>query len=250
MQDYRVGARGGPGADCLRDGAGVARVGRHVLDDALRAGAARGGAAGFDLAGRGGPEVLQGRDLVQDGAVRDLTAQPQGARASRRREDLGRGGGRPAKPAPRRAARSGRRRSPGRRVAACWSSSMYSRSNVTGDSGRAPTWPIQSCTPWPTPTVRRPGNSRCSVAVSIAVSATFLSGTGSTPIPAGSRVVQASTAAAVAIPPPQKQSSQSHAGSSRPSSSAARATSRSRSWGSWWMHVWSGRSVEQRGPRV
>ena len=74
---------------------GVARVGRHVLDDAVRAGAARGGAAGVDgLAS--GPEVLRVVTLVQDAAVRDLAAQPQGARAWRRREDLGRGGGRPA----------------------------------------------------------------------------------------------------------------------------------------------------------
>jgi hypothetical protein len=93
VQDHRVGARGGPGADCLRDGAGVARVGRHVLDDPVRAGAGRTGAAGSDGLATG-PEFLQGGDPVQDGAVRDLAAQPQGARASRRREDLGRGGGR------------------------------------------------------------------------------------------------------------------------------------------------------------
>jgi hypothetical protein len=48
--------------------------------------------------------------------------------------------------------------------------------------------------------VTRSGNSRCSVATSIAVSATLRSGTGSSPTPTLSRPVQASTAAALAMP--------------------------------------------------
>jgi hypothetical protein len=107
---------------------------------------------------------------------------------------------------------------------------------VTGESARTPTCLIQSCTPWPTPTVTRPGNSRCSAAASIAASATFRSGTGSTPIATGSRLVQASSADAVVIAPPQKQSSQSHSSAS-PDSSATRATSRSRSGGTWGQQV-------------
>jgi hypothetical protein len=109
-------------------------------------------------------------------------------------------------------------------------------SKVTGDSARAPTWPIQPCTPWPTPIVIRPGNRRCNVAASIAVRATFRSGTGSTPVATVSRSVQARIADARLIAPPQKQSSQSHS-SARPESSAARATSRTRSGGTWGQHV-------------
>ena len=103
-------------------------------------------------------------------------------------------------------------------------------SNVTGESARAPTWPIQPCTPWPTPIVIRPGNRRCNVAASIAVRATFRSGAGSTPIATASRSVQARIADARLIAPPQKQSSQSHSSAS-PVSCATRATSRSRSGG-------------------
>jgi hypothetical protein len=112
------------------------------------------------------------------------------------------------------------------------SACRYSVSSVSGEPARAPTWPIQSCTPWPTPTVTRPGNMRSSAAASIAVSATFRNGTGSTPIPTASRSVQASSADASVIAPPQKQSSQSQSSAS-PASSAARATSRSRSGGTW-----------------
>ena len=76
----------------------------------------------------------------------------------------------------------------------------------------------------------RPGNSRCSAAASIAVSATFRSGTGSTPIATGSRSVQARIADARDIPPPQKQTSHSHSSGS-PVSCAARATARTCSGG-------------------
>ena len=96
--------------------------------------------------------------------------------------------------------------------------------------------PIQSCTPWPTPTVSRPGNMCSTAAASIAVSVTFRSGAGITPIASRSRLVQASIAAAMVSEPPQKQSSQGHS-SARPASSAARATSGSRSGGTCGRHV-------------
>jgi hypothetical protein len=112
------------------------------------------------------------------------------------------------------------------------SARRYSRSSVTGDSTRAPTWPIQSCTPCPTPTTRRPGNMRSRVATSIAVSATLRSGIGSSPTPTRNVSVQASAAAAAATPLSRKQSSHSHSSSS-PASSATRATARRRSGGSW-----------------
>ena len=53
-----------------------------------------------------------------------------------------------------------------------------SLNSVTGDSTRAPTWPIHSWTPCPTPTMCRPGKSRSTLASSIAVRATLRSGTG------------------------------------------------------------------------
>jgi hypothetical protein len=77
---------------------------------------------------------------------------------------------------------------------------VYSRSSVIGDSALAPTWLIQSCTPWPIPAVSRPGNSRASVAISMAVRATLRSGTGSNPIPTVTRLVAARIAVAVAMP--------------------------------------------------
>ncbi len=72
----------------------------------------------------------------------------------------------------------------------------YSRSRVIGERARAPTWSIQSSTPWPTPTWARPGNIRSSAAISMAASAGLRSGTGSTPMPTCSRSVQASAAVA------------------------------------------------------
>ena len=81
-----------------------------------------------------------------------------------------------------------------------------------------------------------PGNIRYKPAASIPVSATFRSGTGSTPIANRSRSVQASMADASVIPPAQKQSSQSHSSCS-PDSSAARATARTRSGGTSGRHV-------------
>ena len=108
------------------------------------------------------------------------------------------------------------------------SATRYSRSSVIGDSTRAPTWAIQSWTPCPMPRFSRPGNSRNSVAVSIAVIATLRSGTGSRPTPIRRRLVQARAAAAAAMPLSKKQSSHSQS-SSRPASSAASATLRSRS---------------------
>ena len=50
------------------------------------------------------------------------------------------------------------------------------------------------------PAVRRPGNSRAIVAISIAVSATLRSGTGSSPMPTLTRLVAARIAVAVATP--------------------------------------------------
>ncbi len=76
-----------------------------------------------------------------------------------------------------------------------------------GEPTRAPTWPIQDCTPCPTPTLTRPGNNRCIVAISIAVRATFRNGTGSSPMPTRSRSVHARAADAEAMPPSKKQSS-------------------------------------------
>ena len=87
---------------------------------------------------------------------------------------------------------------------------MYSRSSVMGDSTLAPTWPIQSSTPCPMPAVSRPGNSRASVAISMAVSATLRSGTGSNPIATPTWLVVASIAVAVAMPLSLKQSSHTH----------------------------------------
>ena len=107
---------------------------------------------------------------------------------------------------------------------------MYSRSSVRGDSARAPTWLIQSSTPWPTPAVTRPGNSRAIVASSMAVSATLRSGTGSSPIATGRRLVVASIAVAVAMPLSLKQSSHTHSCAS-PAASAAAATAPIRSGG-------------------
>ena len=54
----------------------------------------------------------------------------------------------------------------------------YSRNKLRGEPARAPTCLIQDCTPCPTPALTRPGNSLCSVAISIAVKATLRSGTG------------------------------------------------------------------------
>ena len=56
---------------------------------------------------------------------------------------------------------------------------MCSRSNVIGDSARAPTCPIQSSTPWPSPGTNRSGNNRANVAISIATTAGFRSATDS-----------------------------------------------------------------------
>jgi len=107
---------------------------------------------------------------------------------------------------------------------------VYSRSSVIGDSARAPAWPIQSSTPCPTPATSRPGNSRLTVASSIAVSATLRSGTGSSPIPTVTRLVAASIAVAVAMPLSEKQSSHTHSPAS-PAASAAAATATIRSGG-------------------
>ena len=78
---------------------------------------------------------------------------------------------------------------------------MYSRSSVRGDSARTPDCAIQSCTPWPMPMIARDPNMRCSVAISMAASATFRNGTGSTPTPTATRCVAPSTAAAEEMPP-------------------------------------------------
>lgn len=84
-----------------------------------------------------------------------------------------------------------------------------------------------------------PGNSRAKVAISIAVSATLRSGTGSRPIATLTWLVVASTAAAEAIPRSLKQSSHTH-NCSRPLASAAAATAPSRSGG------WSGVKIAAR----
>ena len=65
---------------------------------------------------------------------------------------------------------------------------VCSRSRVMGESTAAPTWRIQSWTPWPSATVNRPGNSRASVASSMAASAGLRNGTGSSPMPTVIRV--------------------------------------------------------------
>ena len=79
--------------------------------------------------------------------------------------------------------------------------------SVSGDSTLAPTCSIQRCTPCPTPSTSRPGNSRSIVAISIAASATLRNGIGSTPMPRRMRLLQASAAVAVASPDSRKQSS-------------------------------------------
>ena len=79
------------------------------------------------------------------------------------------------------------------------------------------------------PGSRRPGKSRCSVASSIARSATLRSGTGARPMPTRTRSVHASAAPAAATDDSLKQSSQSH--SSSRCSSAATASGRSASGG-------------------
>ena len=109
---------------------------------------------------------------------------------------------------------------------------MCSRSSVMGESTAAPTWRIQSWTPWPSATVSRPGNSRASVASSMAASAGLRNGTGSSPIPTATRSDHASAAAAVVSPPSRKQSSHSHS-SSTPDASAASTAARSCSGGDW-----------------
>ena len=93
-----------------------------------------------------------------------------------------------------------------------------------------PTCPIQSCTPCPMPGSRRPGKSRCSVASSMASSATLRSGTGARPMPTRTRSVHARAAPAAAIDDSLKQSSHSH--SSSRCRSAAAASGRSASGGS------------------
>ena len=116
------------------------------------------------------------------------------------------------------------------------SAARYSRSSVIGDSAAAPVCRIQSWRPCPTPIVTRPGNRRCSMAVSIAAVATFRSGTGSTPIPTRRLVVQARAAEQAGTAPPQKQSSHSHSSSS-PAASAATATFRNCSGGTCGRHT-------------
>ena len=107
---------------------------------------------------------------------------------------------------------------------------VCSRSSVIGDSARAPTWAIQSRTPWPTAGTNRSGKSRAIVAISIATRAGLRSGTGSSPTPTRTRRDQASAAVAVVRPPSRKQSSQSHS-SGTPASSTARTTACSSSGG-------------------
>ena len=94
----------------------------------------------------------------------------------------------------------------------------HSRSRVIGDAAPAPTWSIQASTPWPTAGTNRPGNSRLTVAISIAASAGLRSGTGSRPTPTRIELLQARAAVALASPPSWKQSSHSHR-SSRPTAS-------------------------------
>ena len=78
------------------------------------------------------------------------------------------------------------------------------------------------------PAVRRPGNNRAIVAISMAVRATLRSGTGSSPMPTVTRLVAARIAVAVAMPLSEKQSSHTHSCGS-PAASAAEATAPSRS---------------------
>ncbi len=106
----------------------------------------------------------------------------------------------------------------------------YSRMSVRGDAARAPTCPIQDCTPCPIPGISRPGNMPSTVATSIAVSATFRSGVGITPIPTRTRSVAARIALAAEMPPVWKQSSQSQI-SSIPAASIARASGMTRDGG-------------------
>lgn len=174
-------------------------------------------------------------DPVQDAAVRDLAAQPQGARASCRREDLGRGGGRPAElhvvqvhvaavgghllTAQQRAQRLDVLAQQRDRRLGARAHLAHPVLHAVADADR------QAAGKQP---VQRGGLHRGERHVP--------ERNGEHADSTRSRVVQASAAAAVATPPPQKQSSQSHSSSS-PSSSAARATSRSRSGGTWGMHV-------------
>src|SRR3954466_12225913 len=76
----------------------------------------------------------------------------------------------------------------------------------------------------------RPPEKRARVAISMAVIATFRTGTGMMPMPTFRFSVQARAAAADEMPPLRKQSSQSQS-SSRPASSAARAMARRLSGG-------------------
>ena len=80
------------------------------------------------------------------------------------------------------------------------------------------------------PAISRPGNIRSRLASSIAVRATFRSGTGSKPMPTRSLEVEANATAAAATPLSLKQSSHTHS-SSRPPSSALLARLGSRSGG-------------------
>ena len=73
---------------------------------------------------------------------------------------------------------------------------MTSSSVVSGDGVRAPICPIHDCTPWPMPGSTRPGASRHSVEISIAVIAGLRATAGRMPRPTGSRSVTASAAAA------------------------------------------------------
>ena len=98
---------------------------------------------------------------IEDGPVGVPAAHLEGARAGRRGEHGGpaASGGRPSVTSSSVHVAAGRRH----RLAAQQGAQRRSgtrSSRVSGEAARAPTWPIQSCTPWPTPTVNRPGNIR------------------------------------------------------------------------------------------
>src|SRR5690242_10697255 len=97
------------------------------------------------------------------------------------------------------------------------------------------------------PGIRRPGNSRLTVASSMAVSATLRSGTGSKPIPTVSRLVVASMAVAAAMPLSLKQSSHTHR-CVIPAASAAAATGMICSGG--WLGVKMADNVTTGPPRL